>query len=258
MRQKRGLWARVLATVPASAAAVGLVLLAGASPALADGFGGGIIGSPHDFSDGVVIENGSGTLDETWNWRGEICRVCHIPHDHGRSTAILAGGLLWNHALSVATYTMYDISWSSTLTHAQSAQPDGVAKMCLGCHDGTVAVNRFDSNTGGTRQDLAGADIFISEYDGSYEIPTLDDSGNEDLRGTHPLSIAYLGTDPNLRPVTDAMGTSGTIGDVLDNGKVQCSACHDVHDQESVAGTHLLRVSQKVPPSGLCLTCHIK
>jgi hypothetical protein len=55
------------------------------------------------------------------------------------------------------------------------------------------------------------------------------------------------------------MGTSGTIADVLDAGKVQCSSCHDVHDQESVAGTHLLRVlNNGANPSGLCLTCHIK
>jgi hypothetical protein len=58
------------------------------------------------------------------------------------------------------------------------------------------------------------------------------------------------------------MGTSGTIASVLDNGKVQCSSCHDVHDQESVAGSHLLRVAQTVAQggtaSGLCLTCHIK
>jgi hypothetical protein len=58
------------------------------------------------------------------------------------------------------------------------------------------------------------------------------------------------------------MGTSGTIADVLDAGKVQCSSCHDVHDQESVAGTHLVRVAQSVAQggvaSGLCLTCHDK
>lgn len=48
----------------------------------------------------------------------------------------------------------------------------------------------------------------------------------------------------------------------LDNGKVQCSTCHDVHDQESVPGTHLLRTAQSPTeggvPSGLCLTCHLK
>ncbi|MCR4332912.1 MAG: hypothetical protein NUV34_09470, partial [Sulfuricaulis sp.] len=65
-----------------------------------------------------------------------------------------------------------------------------------------------------------------------------------------------------LRATTTAMGTSGTIADVLDGGKVQCSSCHDVHDQESVTGSHLLRVAQTVTQggaaSGLCLTCHNK
>jgi len=81
-----------------------------------------------------------------------------------------------------------------------------------------------------------------------------------DLRGTHPLSIEYDFTaDGGLFPTGNAMGTSGTIADVLDFGKVQCSSCHDVHDQDSVAGTHLLRVlNNGANPSGLCLTCHDK
>jgi len=60
------------------------------------------------------------------------------------------------------------------------------------------------------------------------------------------------------------MGGSGTIADVLEGGVLQCSSCHDVHDQpgESIPGTHLLRVAQTAAqggtPSGLCLTCHIK
>ncbi|MFQ5608173.1 MAG: hypothetical protein ACE5GA_09525, partial [Candidatus Zixiibacteriota bacterium] len=60
---------------------------------------------------------------------------------------------------------------------------------------------------------------------------------------------------------TAPMGTSGTINEVLENGKVQCSSCHDVHDNEAVGATHLLRVSQKASmgqASGLCLTCHNK
>ena len=84
------------------------------------------------------------------------------------------------------------------------------------------------------------------------------------LTGTHPLSIVYDEVaDPGLNPKTNALGT-GTIQDVLEptaaGFKVQCSSCHDVHDGigEAVPDTHLLRVSTKTPPSGLCLTCHKK
>jgi hypothetical protein len=204
--------------------------------------GNGVKYSVHDFS------------LESWNATDEICRVCHVPHDHNRTSQRYLSGLLWNHALSSATYTMYDSSWSSTLDGAQSAQPDGIAKLCLGCHDGTVAVDNFDKYSG---------TLFMSDFNPNFIIPGFSDGANRDLRGTHPVSIEYDPVaDGNLNPKTDAMGTSGTIQDVLDHDKVQCSSCHDVHDQETVPGTRLLRVAQSVAeggtPSGLCLTCHIK
>ena len=237
----------------------GFAALLWAGFAWAEGSGTGITGSPHDFTDNLSSEAGV-AVDESWNNRNEICRVCHVPHDHSRATQRYLNGLLWNHAVSSATYTMYNSTWSSSLNGAQSAQPDGVAKLCLGCHDGTVAIDTFDKYAG-----TAGNEI-QNIYAGAlmhFPVPGFADGANRDLRGTHPISIAYdTAADPNLRPTTTTMGTSGTIASVLDNGKVQCSSCHDVHDQESVAGSHLLRVPQTVAQggtaSGLCLTCHIK
>ena len=236
---------------------LGMAGLLFAGSVWANGKGLGIAGSPHDFTDGFSAEITGGVSDETWNNRNEICRVCHVPHDHQKATQSYMNGLLWNHGVSAAVYTMYDASWSSTLNGAQSAQPDGTAKLCLGCHDGTVALDAFDGKLTGTAgneiQNIYGAGLK------GFMVPGA--SSPSDLRGTHPLSITYDTTaDTKLQPTTTAMGTSGTIADVLDNGKVQCSSCHDVHDQESVAGTHLLRVAQKggATPSGLCLTCHNK
>ncbi len=228
---------------------LGLVLIAGvllllpAPVAVASGDGNGIAGSPHDFS------------TDAWNFRGEICRTCHIPHDHGRDTGLV--GLLWNHALPDHAYTMYS---SSTLDGAQDSQPTGIAKMCLGCHDGTVALDEFDRNVG-----TPGA-VFIQDVEENFRFPRVPGAEGTDLSATHPLSIVYDETaDLSLNPKTNPMGGSGlTIEDVLEGGKVQCSSCHDVHDSpgESVAGTHLLRVAQSAgqggDPSGLCLTCHIK
>ncbi len=246
---------------------VGLVAatsLACSGLVLASGSGAGIVGSPHDFSDdtsdeaGAVLELGS---SGGWNLRNELCRVCHVPHDHGKATQYYLNGLLWNHGVSAATYTMYDSTWSSTLDGAQSAQPDGVAKLCLGCHDGTVAIDTFDKYAGTAGNEIQ--NIYGTALKG-FEVPAFLDGANEDLRGTHPLSITYDPVaDTDLNATSTLMGTSGTIADVLDNGKVQCSSCHDVHDQDSVAGTHLLRVAQKdmggsEQASGLCLTCHNK
>jgi hypothetical protein len=220
----------------------------------------GIAGSSHDFTDGFEgkrdASSGTGVaIDESWNGRGEICRVCHVPHDHGRATQRYLNGLLWNHGVSSATYSMYDNAWSSTLTHTQSAQPDGHAKLCLGCHDGTVGIDTFDKYAGGA--------VFIGTYDAGYQVPGFLDGGNQDLRGTHPISIAYAGDDTKLQPAATATWASGdTVASTLDAGKVQCSTCHDVHDQESVGGTRLLRTAQATAfgasPSAMCLTCHVK
>ncbi len=249
MKLPRRLYTTICKATALTIAGIGLVMFAGAGPAHALGNGGGIVNSPHDFS------------GSAWNFRGEICRVCHVPHDHARTAQLYLNGLLWNHQVSSATYTMYDAAWSETLNNPQSAQPDGIAKLCLGCHDGTVAINQFDSNFDGVAN---GVGDTIDLFDPEYQIPAFADGLNRDLRGTHPISIAYNGTDPGMNPDSTLMGTSGTIADVLDRGKVQCSSCHDVHDSagEAVGGTHLLRVAQTVATggsaSGLCLTCHNK
>lgn len=220
-----------------TAAAAGLAL---SGSALAVGAGSGITGSPHDFSADV------------WNTKAEICRVCHVPHDHNLASARYQNGLLWNHEVTAQTFTVYDNAWSSSIDGVTS-QPDGTAKLCLGCHDGSVAVDTFDDVTGGS----PGSNII--DYNPAAQIPGA--IAGTSLHGTHPLSIVYDSVaDPYLNdPAVTAMGGGGyVINDVLDAGKVQCASCHDVHDQDSVAGTNLLRVSNTAPASGLCLTCHNK
>ncbi|NQU47323.1 MAG: cytochrome C [Planctomycetes bacterium] len=216
------------------------------------GMGNGIAtpGSPHNFVDNI----GHAELPALggWNFREELCRVCHVPHDHDRATLYGTNGLLWNHQVSTATYVMYS---SATLDGATASQPTGFSKMCLGCHDGTVAIDTFDKYAGGT--------VFMEDYNLNFIVPGNSFAG--DLTSTHPISIVYdENLDPNLHAKTDPMGGSGSIEDVLEGGSVlQCSTCHDVHDQpgEAVAGTALLRAPMSVfhgQPSGLCLTCHIK
>ena len=210
-----------------------------------NGFGTGIstVGSPHNFS------------AETWNTREEICRVCHVPHDHNKPGQNYLNGLLWNHDVSTATYTMYGSAWSSSITGVQSAQPDGTSKLCLGCHDGTVGIDAFDGHT-------TPATEFIGAS--SERVPNFVDGAHKDLRGTHPLSIAFpageIGTKFN-DPATTNWQAGGTVASTLQDGKVQCSTCHDVHDKDAVPATHLLKPAAKASQgtaSGLCLACHIK
>ena len=181
-----------------------------------------ISGSFHDFS------------GAEWNVTGEICVVCHTPHN----AATIADAPLWNHELSDAAYTPYS---SATLNAADVAQPSGVSKLCLSCHDNTVAVDSFAGATGTT---------FI----GTLGTPAGRANVGTDLSNDHPISFTYdtaLATaDGELAdPALDS-----EVADLLFNGQLECASCHDVHNVDDNA--YLLRIANT--GSALCLTCHLK
>lgn len=200
---------------------------------------GSITGTKHDLS-------GNG-----WSG-GQICVVCHTPHN--ANTSVTAAPL-WNHAVTAKSFALYS---SPTLT-AVVAQPDGSSKLCVSCHDGTVAIDSFGGATG--TNFMTGADAV--------------GKGPQDLTDDHPISFTYdaaLATadgslfDPAVKTVT--IGTGGTktkTGTVaalmLYSGKLQCASCHDVHNTFTAnngtgGGAPLLRVSKA--GSALCVTCHDK
>lgn len=189
-----------------------------------------IIASKHDFS------------AKSWNSTGEICKVCHIPHN--ANTAV-TNAPLWNHQLtSTASFTLY----SSGTLNATVGQPDASSKLCLSCHDGTVAIENFSGTTSGTT------------YMGTLGTPVGYANVGTDLSNDHPISFTYdaalATTDGGLNdPTTTASGLGGTISQkMLISGKVQCASCHDVHNGAGV--TYLLKKSNAA--SALCLTCHKK
>ena len=186
-------------------------------------YGQSIVGSDHDFS------------GENWNNTGEICIVCHTPH---HADVTVTDAPLWNHDVTQATFTLY----SSSTLDATLGQPDGHSKLCLSCHDGTVALDNFGGQHNGTN--------FIS---GGELIGT-------DLSDDHPVSFVYDATlasnDGGLYdPTTQPSGLGGTIDqDLLFNSKLQCSSCHDVHNGSGLA--NFLRKDNS--GSAFCLTCHAK
>ncbi|MBA4369509.1 MAG: cytochrome C [Desulfobacterium sp.] len=187
-----------------------------------------IDGSAHDFG------------AETWSGN-QICKPCHTPHN--ASTTVPAAPL-WNHTITAATFTLYVDG--GTLDATDLTQPTGVSKLCLSCHDGTVAV---DAMTG-----VASPSEFIS---GPALIGT-------DLSKSHPISFTYntalATTDGELfNPSTALSGVgTGTIAqDMLfgaSNNKLECASCHDVHNSY---GVQKLLVKSNAS-SALCLTCHDK
>jgi len=183
---------------------------------------GQITGSAHDLS------------GEAWNTTTEICIVCHTPHNGSGAV----GAVLWNHAETVATFTVY----ASTTLDATVGQPSGTSKLCLSCHDGTVGLEDF----GG-----AGGTTYIS---GDALVGT-------DLGNDHPISFTYdaalSGADVGLHdPTTQPSGLGSTItADLLFGESLECASCHDVHNN-GLGSDYLLRLDNAA--SALCLTCHDK
>jgi predicted CXXCH cytochrome family protein len=188
---------------------------------------GVISGSPHDFT------------GKSWNPGDELCQPCHTPHD-ADTTAL--GSPLWNHELTAASFTLYA---SGTLDATDVGQPDGISKLCLSCHDGTVALDSFGGATG--------SNFILAPY-------LVGDGA--DLTGEHPISFTYntglADADGELvYPETAMSGLGGTIqADLLVGDQLGCFSCHDVHDTQAVADGHLLVKDNT--GSELCLTCHIK
>ena len=82
-----------------------------------------ISGSGHDLS-----INGPGPVKATTNT--EVCIFCHVAHGAKPSVP------LWNHALSASDYPLYT---SSTYVQTNPQILSQRSKLCLSCHDGTVA-----------------------------------------------------------------------------------------------------------------------
>jgi predicted CXXCH cytochrome family protein len=168
-------------------------------------------GSAHDFS--------------SYSWSGgQLCEVCHVSPDHGNTTRSVP---LWNHRVSKANYVLYE---SRTLAQTPE-QPSyaNVSRLCLSCHDGTIAVDAF------------------GEKPGSMYI-TGGSSMGIDLSNDHPIGVGRIG---------QRKGNPGAHGSGVKYyaGKVECPSCHEVHNNQ-VKGRKLLRVSMK--GSALCYQCHDK
>jgi predicted CXXCH cytochrome family protein len=165
-----------------------------------------------------------------------MCVACHTPHN-GSTT--VAEAPLWNHELTAATFSLYS---TSTLDATDMGQPDGISKLCLSCHDGTIALEDFGGTTTGTNF-IAGAD-----------------SVGIDLSNDHPVSFTYntalATTDGQLHdPSTALSGLGSTIAaDMLFTNKLECASCHDVHNDGNL--TSMLLISNA--GSDLCMTCHNK
>lgn len=191
-----------------------------------------IAGTKHDFS------------GRSWApTENKICGVCHATHQAKNEPS----APLWNHqSTAVAAYTLYTSPTFSSQGGLTITNPSASSKLCLSCHDGTVALENFGTITTGTNYIPAGSKI--------------GGATGGDMSKEHPISFQYtdaLATvDGGLRaPTTTNSGLGSSIAnDMLFANRMECASCHDVHNKYNVA--HLLKMSNT--NSQLCLTCHKK
>jgi predicted CXXCH cytochrome family protein len=142
---------------------------------------------------------------------GQSCNFCHLPY--GSSNGSSNNPPLWNGNIQCKNF--------SSQVESESINQIQSSKLCLSCHDGTIA------------QDVA----INPEKDGK--------PFGVDLGKSHPISVDY--TTAYSRKGPKSFHHLSTLQPLkLYNGKVECGTCHDTHQ------SFRLRTSKV----DLCFRCH--
>lgn len=274
--------------------ALGAFVLA-ANSAFAGTLGGsGIVGSRHDLSEvGAGSAYGVGADDDL----NRVCIYCHAPHSTLKGGSIgdaePAYYPLWNRPFSTITsYSQYDSgaatptsgmhanATNSDTTYGDLGQPGSVSKLCLSCHDGSVATNVYGStnmNEAGSRVNAASDWSGPTDIDGGIRVTTTFNVGGDltvgpaeeaatagDLSNHHPVGFDYTlvaAADSEIAATSITFpGTSVSIGSKLygaGNTEFECVTCHDVHNSENATGAEKFLWTSDAS-SNFCCTCHVK
>lgn len=226
--------------------------------------GSNIVDSPHNLS-----ISGKGTIKAISE--KEICVFCHIPHHEG------VGLPLWNHLLSSQDYTLYESEFLKRTGYPLPVQPSKiegqpgiVSRMCLSCHDGTVAVGGVYWVRGTNLYDL-GQKIEMTGVNPDGTIPSTEEGYiGTDLRSHHPVAIPY---DPSF--IYTVGGTPKSIElrnpdpsppiKLYEYGGikyVECASCHDPHRYDPVVNKKFLRIDSGNTFGenvlNTCIACHTR
>ena len=196
--------------------------------------GESVVGSKHDLS----VNGGSSIKASS---EKNPCAFCHTPHHANGELP------LWNHAMSsVSNYVVYG---SARLTNLNVVvpQPNGSSRLCLSCHDGTVALGKITSGA-------AQIDVVGGSDDGKLPASNPDFIGT-DLSNDHPISFVYNAELVNQEVANndaEVKDPSQLPPEVKLDGmsRMQCTSCHNPHDNRF--GNFLVKEST----SDLCLACH--
>jgi predicted CXXCH cytochrome family protein len=208
--------------------------------------------------------SGPGTIKATSET--EVCVFCHIPHNANPAVP------LWNHSVSGAAYTMYN---SEYLQRANYDIPSTLgtypstgyrSRLCLSCHDGTVAIG----NVYILRGELMTSPINMQGVTANGTLPTTSTAYiGTDLTNDHPVAIKYDTT----KTITFGVGSRNMElasappinpkpyqNIKLFNpspGYVECPSCHDPHI-ENEKFLVIWNTNLGTTIADMCTTCHDK
>lgn len=160
----------------------------------------------------------------------QICIFCHTPHNSRPNSP------LWNRNDPGLNYTPY----TSSTAIASPGQPTGGSLLCLSCHDGTIALGEVLS-----RQQP------ITMAGGVTTMPIGPGRLGTDLSDDHPISFVF---DNSLASKQGELVNPATLTGAVKldkSGQLQCSTCHDAHDDSF--GNFMVMDNTA---SAVCQTCH--
>jgi predicted CXXCH cytochrome family protein len=198
-----------------------LLMLAGVSAVvLADE---SVVNSKHDLS-----ARGPGPIRAVHE--DEVCIFCHTPHNAAPQTP------LWNRANPQTFYRIYE----SSTTDARIDQPTGPSKMCLACHDGSMALGNVL-----TRPDTHPIVMTARTIPPGYADLSID------LSDDHPIGFRYDRALSNLDPQIRAPEVVSVRLPLGAHRELQCTTCHDPHNNQL---GDFLRITDEM--SAMCVACH--
>ncbi len=195
-----------------------------------------------------------------------LCAICHTPHN-GIQTS-----LLWNHTLSANSFSWSDANQTvgGTPLPSDLATWAGSSKLCLSCHDGSVAIGDLAWYQGAIKTGDATPPIYPTQKVSGGADNTVDDNAPDkyiitgaagDMKGNHPVGIPYpLGGVVNTyASITTGAGVvmsefvsdptttgirlykmSGSVVTAIGSGYagtdvgMECGSCHDPHNGPTV------------------------
>ncbi|MCB9849758.1 MAG: hypothetical protein H6817_03545 [Phycisphaerales bacterium] len=186
-----------------------------------------VVNSPHDLS--ARGPNRIRAVHED-----EVCIFCHTPHNAAPQTP------LWNREDPQLYYRIYE----SSTTDARIDQPSGPSKMCLSCHDGSLALGNVLSRPITEPIVMTARTMPPGRFDANSDL-------TNDLSDDHPIGFRY---DRQLANVDSEIRPPEVVSRELPLGvhaEVHCTTCHDPHNNEL---GEFLRVTDQM--SAICVSCH--